>query len=125
MAVPAVVEVAVGGAGGDAVPNSEGATAARGDLIGPEFAVDPAKQMSEAVELAAGAVASVDHGVIEPDAVSVRPPGEDLPIHREVVVDDVQVPRRREQVESFVHVTLAERFRRCAVLRVLEAVGRG
>ena len=57
-AVAVGVEVAVGGAGGDTVADGEAAVVAGDDLVGADLAVDLAELVGEAVELAAGGVAS-------------------------------------------------------------------
>ncbi len=89
VAVAFDVEVSVGGAGGDAVAGGEAASPAGGDLVVAEFAVHGSEEVGEAVELSAGAVAPVDHGVVVTGSVGVPPAAEDLAVHREVVGDDV------------------------------------
>ena len=63
------------------------------------------------MELAAGAVAPVDHRVVEAVAVGVPPVTEDFSIHGQVIRDDVQVPGRGELIERFVDPSLAECWR--------------
>src|SRR5690606_31966107 len=119
------VQGAVGGAGGDAVADGEGSVAAGRYFVGPQFAVDSSEEVGEAVELAAGAVAPIDHRVLEADSVGVPPAAEDVAVHGEVVADDVEVPGGGEQVERFVDVALSQRFGSGAVMGVLEPGGGG
>ena len=73
----------------------------------------------------AGAVAPVDHGVVEAGAVGVPPAAEDVAVQGEVVVDDVEVTGGGEVVEGVVDPSGAEGVGGGAVLRVLEAVALG
>ena len=107
LAIAFGVQVPVGSAGGEAVADREPAFTTGDDLLGADLTVDLAKPVSEAVELASGGVASVDHGVVQPVTVGVPPAAEDVAIHGEVVVYDVEVAGGFEVGERFVDAALA------------------
>ncbi len=117
--------MAVGGAGGDLVADGELAVAAGVDLLGSDLAVGPTEVVGEAVELAAGGVAAVDHGVVGPVAVAVPPAAKDVPVHGEVVADDVEVAGGGEVVEGVVDAPLSQGLGGGPVVRVGDAVGDG
>lgn len=49
----------------------------------------------------------VDHGVVEPVAVGVPPAAEDVAVHGQVVIDDVEVTGCLETLQRFVDSTVA------------------
>ena len=125
VAVAVDVEGPVGGAGGDAVAGGEAASSAGGDLVVAEFAVHLAQEVGKAVELAAGGVAPVDHGVVVAVAVGVPPAAEDLAVHGQVITDDVEVSGCGEGVERGIDVASTERIGGGSVAGVLEPVAGG
>ena len=119
------VQIAVRGAGGDAVADGEGSISAGPDLLVAEFAVHLAEEVGQAVELAAGAVATVDHRVIQSVSVGVPPVAEDVAVHGEVVADDVEVSGGGQFVEGLIDPTFTESLGGGAVVGVLEPVRGG
>ncbi len=84
--------------------------------------MDAAEEVGEAVELLAGGVAPVDHGVVETVLVGVPPAAEDVAVHLEVVAHDVEVPGGGEPVERFVDPPFSQGFGGGPVVGVLEPV---
>jgi len=81
--------------------------------------------VGEAVELSSGGVALVDHGVVVAVAVGVPPAAEDVAVHGEVVVDDVEVTGGLETVEGVVDASFAEGLGGGPVVGVEDPVGCG
>ncbi len=117
------VEVTVRGSSGDTVADGEVAVVAGDDLVGADLAVDLTELVGEAVQLAAGGVAPVDHRVVVAFVVGVPPAGEDVPVHGEVVVDDVEVPGPLEVIEGVVDPAVAQGFGGRPVVGVTDPMG--
>jgi hypothetical protein len=92
------VEVTVGTAGDDSVPDREAAVASGGDFVGSDLAGGLEEPAGEPVELAAHGIAPVHDGVVEAGLVCGPPAGESLAVVVEFVVDDVEVPGGLEEV---------------------------
>ena len=119
------MEVAVGGAGDDAVTDGERTVAGGGDLVAADLAGGLEELVGEPVELAAHDVASVHDGMLPAGLVGGPPASEGLPVEVEIVVDDVEMPGCVEVVERGGDVARPQGVGGGAVVGIMDPVGDG